>query len=336
MSKKKKKDIDELLSEYVDGQLSDRQYNEVRRLAQHDEEIAEQLAKLKKQKELLTLLPVESAPSTMVDDVRSAMERKLILDEYEKTARSSGGGRVRFARRLLTTAAMWLIPVGLLGWVLFNIVMPTSDSKKNFAGGQGVDPAPKIVNPAPDTVTGRVDAPSTGFYESLCSGVLTLDSDQGITVNDYVNKKIFANGLLDSTVVQQTDNVRSYHIECPAANIIALLEDLRPIWPKCDSSSLTVHGPDMNSNVQIADVSVSQAMGVFREKSALQRIWAAADYATANHLAKAIVYQDILSPSLSETENVLATRPSIAQTPPPISIETKGPQASLVITVRSY
>jgi len=59
------KDIDELLSCYIDGELSERECTEVKRLMQHDKRIAGRLSSLRKQKQLLNNLPVALTAAAM-------------------------------------------------------------------------------------------------------------------------------------------------------------------------------------------------------------------------------------------------------------------------------
>ena len=62
-------EIDELLSLYIDEQLSERGDTEVKRLILHDEKIAEKLRSMQRAKRLLNTLPTAAAPETMADDV---------------------------------------------------------------------------------------------------------------------------------------------------------------------------------------------------------------------------------------------------------------------------
>ena len=66
MTQMNKSEINELLSAYIDDELVERQQNEVKRLIQNDERVAEQLMHLRKQKELLAALPIVSAPKKMI------------------------------------------------------------------------------------------------------------------------------------------------------------------------------------------------------------------------------------------------------------------------------
>ncbi|MHC4882158.1 MAG: anti-sigma factor family protein, partial [Planctomycetota bacterium] len=76
MSEKNKIEIEELLNALVDDEATERQKNEFDRLLRHDPSIAEQLAVMQRQRQILGALPVDSAPVSLVEDVLSGLERK--------------------------------------------------------------------------------------------------------------------------------------------------------------------------------------------------------------------------------------------------------------------
>ncbi len=76
------KDIDELLSCYIDDELSDRGRTEIKRLIQHDKNIAAKLGKLRKQKQLLNCLPVAPAPEGLLQEINVSLNSKPAADRY--------------------------------------------------------------------------------------------------------------------------------------------------------------------------------------------------------------------------------------------------------------
>ena len=180
-NKKSKPEIDELLSGYIDEELSQRQRTEVKRLIQHDDELSQRLNELKRQKQLLGSLPVASAPEGLLDDVKATLERQSILDNASASREESAGVRHLMFRRVLTAAAMFLVPIGILAWVVLNIVTPLdSDGDKPFFVKPNL---PAIFAPKPEVR----DVPEPGHlavaqlppFESH----LDLTSDQSITLN---------------------------------------------------------------------------------------------------------------------------------------------------------
>ena len=123
MSEGYRTDIEELLSCYVDGELSERGRTEVKRLIQHDESVAAKLLRMEKQKQLLNSLPIASAPVGLVEDIKGRLAKRPISERFELDVDESAGARHLLYRRVLTAAAMLML-VGVLAVVVFNIIMP--------------------------------------------------------------------------------------------------------------------------------------------------------------------------------------------------------------------
>ena len=70
-----KREIEELLSAYIDGELSSRRRMEVRRLVENNADAAALLQFLEKQKELLNAMPTEAAPVGLANRVLLATEQ---------------------------------------------------------------------------------------------------------------------------------------------------------------------------------------------------------------------------------------------------------------------
>ena len=138
-------ELEELLSAYIDDELSERQRTEVKRLIEHDAEAAKELRYLEKQKQLLAALPAASVPRDMLGKVKTAVERKRTLDDAGRVKARAIGSRRLYARRVLATAAMILLPVGVLAWVVWRIIMPLSvPTGPNGPVANGGDPGENI------------------------------------------------------------------------------------------------------------------------------------------------------------------------------------------------
>ena len=81
------------------------------------------LKELQKYKMLLGSLPQAQAPAHLFENVRASLERSVLLDEYHGKARAKAGAVHLFARRMVAAAAMIAL-VGVLGFVIYNIVKP--------------------------------------------------------------------------------------------------------------------------------------------------------------------------------------------------------------------
>ena len=113
-----KPEVEDLLSRYVDGELSEREQTEVRRMAVNDAVFAERLVRMEKQRELLSNMPVESAPEGIANVVRGALERKYLLNETVAVADELAGARNLFARHFMTAAIIFVLFGGLVYMVL--------------------------------------------------------------------------------------------------------------------------------------------------------------------------------------------------------------------------
>jgi len=247
-----KPELEELLSAYIDDELSERQRTQVKRLIEHDEKVAEELRYLEKQKQLLAALPVASAPRDILGGVKIAMERKRTLDEagrVEAGAVDTGGS---YARRLLTSAAMILLPVGVLAWVVWTIIMPLSmpPSGPNGPVANGGDPG---------------EAVRTVAISFPLSTSLHLTTPQVISMGNFINKAIYKHNLVNfMSTIGTEDASKTYTITASRDSIVGLLTDLAGVWDKCESTSLTVHGRTMSVHARVEDITAGQAIALYR------------------------------------------------------------------------
>ena len=85
--------VDELLSSFIDGELTERQRIEVQRLISHDAEAAGRFQRLEKCRMLVTSLPRADAPADMLERVKAGLEaRRLTLQETSVFEQRRGAG----------------------------------------------------------------------------------------------------------------------------------------------------------------------------------------------------------------------------------------------------
>ena len=276
MSEKSKIEIEELLSALVDDEATERQKNEFIRLVRHDPTIADQLTFMQRQKQILGAMPVEAAPDSLAEDICLALERKQILGEVCDSAQMTVAGASHlFMRRMLTTAAMLLLPIGLLSFVVYEIIKPPT------AGPAGYSSVDDRLAHGDSSVA--EDSESAIIAGTLpFDGVLTFKTDQLMRVSDYAQKMFFDQGLISVTVPSRTEDVTTYHVTAPPENIAILIDSLKNVWPHCQQVALSVTDGTPGNRVDIPDIEVEQVktLAVEDSKEMLSRL--AGQYAVAN------------------------------------------------------
>jgi hypothetical protein len=325
MSEKSKPKIDELLSGFVDGELSERQRTELKRLMQHDDELSQRLNELKRQKQLLGALPIASAPEGLLDDVKATLERQSILDNASARCDDSAGVRHLMFRRFVTTAAMFSL-VGVLVWVVLNVVMPLdSESKESFSIKQTLSTILAPKSEAGDVVRpDRVAVAEIAPFESR----LDLVSDQAIALNNFIEKSVYNNGLRDDTIPRRGENSTTYEISGSSVKVLALLGDLQTVWDRCGSASFSVDGA---GGLLVNDITAEQILAIFTEQQNDTRVAMAKNYASFNSESKTLA-----GAGKKDSSNITIPIP-ILTAPPAAEDEATnsegGQQVKLTITV---
>jgi len=296
MSEKSKIEVEELLTALVDDEATERQKNEFIRLLRHDPSIAERLAVMQRQKHILEALPVEAAPVSLVEDVISALERKQILGDAAGTGPTIAGTAHLFLRRILTTAAMLLLPIGMLSFVVYEIMKPPSVGPVDYSSvASGLT---RTMEPDATGLNLPVAVQSLPF-----DGILTFRTQQPMTVSNYAEKMIFDQGLISFTVPTRTADEATYQITAPPEKIAGLIDSLEGVWPRCQQVALSVIDNEQNSHVDIPNVQAQQIRALAYEGSRgmLKRL--AGQYASAN-INKDSVFAKDARPVDSEIDRV--------------------------------
>ena len=332
------KDIDELLSCYIDGELSDRGRTEVKRLLQHDKDIAAKLGELQKQKQLLNCLPVSPAPEGLLQSINVSLNTKPAADRYFIDADHLVGARHLFLRRVLTAAAMFVL-LGALVLVVFSVIMPGAASRQGVA----IAPAGSSLDQGPATEAVVASAPAT--QEAIPDSypfraALELTTYDSIAINGFIAKAIYNNGLVDNTIPKRQPTSSTYHITCTTDQIVTLVGDLEAVWDKCHRASLTVYDEAAVADIMIDNVTSAQAINVFAQDKSDDRIEMAKNFADFNALIRDgdDAGSFALSPLTEPTEFIPSvpikpelTRPEQPQAPTD-KVQT-GQSVNLIITV---
>lgn len=275
MNGKPNTEIEELLSAAVDDELSQRQQTELKRLLQHQPEIAEQLESLVRQRQLLCSMPIETAPPSLAADIQGSLERKLILDNASRTqSLRSRAALVR--RRFVAAAAMLFLPLGFLGYVVFRIVTPTSD------GGSGRPSAKELLKDDVLFTTSQMEsfavAPTFPF-----DGSLTLMTERPMLAAQTIEKQIFLKAMEHQTIPNRTAEVMTFQIECPADAMAELMGSLAPLWSRITDSRLTLRDVDLPEHaVTIEHIRPEQIQTLALQTAKMPMMAAARQYASSN------------------------------------------------------
>jgi anti-sigma factor RsiW len=273
MTQDDKTRIDELISAYIDDELSEREQTELKRLVDNDRQVAEQLRSLQRQKEILGALPPVGAPQGMAHDIKSALEPRFIVGDIAQAPAEPDGRKELRKRNLLTTAALIFVPIGILAAVIFRIVMPLSpDSGKSVASNRkGAAPSEHLA------VSFPLDAS------------LYLTSSDKTAVTNFINKTIYEKSLVNNTTSSVYSNIRTtYTIKADRRLITALLRDLATTWDRIEHAALTVHGPNLAANVRIEDITPDQAVGLYQSDIFSDPVRLAKSYDMVNRLAETL------------------------------------------------
>lgn len=332
MNNDPKTEMDELLSAYIDDALTQRQQTELKRLLQHQPEIAEQLSRLRRQRELLCSLPIETAPPTLVDDVKTQLERRLILEQRQSRGLLNRASLLR--RRITAAAAMLLLPIVLLGYVVWRIVMPVADETTQRTTAQALLEEDAAIA----AVEQDGAAASEAFAALPFDGVLVLTSERPILTAQSIEKQIFLLSLEHQTIPNRTAEKVTFQLDCPAEQLAEFIESLKPLWAQIDDSRLTLQGDDAaQRTITIPHIRPEQIQTLVRQTDTMPLRSAARQFAAANISSRPATEQA----GAADEEHVITPddlpipRPILAwpEQPPPQATMTL-PHVQLLIEVR--
>lgn len=249
----------DLLTAIVDDEATDRQKTEFKRLAQNNPDIEKELESLRRQKQLVNALPVESAPEGMAEDVTAMLERKLILSDFSDPEPAAAGSSHLVMRRWLTNAAMILVPMGLLSLVVWQIMKPASGGPSDYVSIGEVLEQEKPLLPSELVASGPRQYPF--------DGILVFRTNQQMTMSNYAEKVIYDLGLLSSTVPSRNVDVTTYQVTASPLMIASLIDSLEKAWPYCQNITLSVVKGSEDTTIDIHNVQAEQIKALAVEDS---------------------------------------------------------------------
>ena len=269
---KNQPDIDELLSGFIDDELTPREKTQIQRLMTNDPTIAARIDKLRKTRQLYGSLPVSEAPRDLAENVAILLERQTLLTKPEPVLDQTDrrrGARSLFYRKVFAAAAMFAL-VAVLGGVIYSIIAPKPPAGLPVAS-MGTDPS--VVAPEPAS-------PAMKF-----TGRLELRTANLVTVDAAVTKAIAANSLIKHEVERLDDSSR-YTIKCSQRGLEALLIDLGEVWDSFTSASLFVETDAFARPVVVDAVTPAQISTIAMQDNFQKSIQVAKNYALLNGMGE--------------------------------------------------
>ncbi len=283
--------IDELLSGFIDGELTQRQLTEVNRLIAHDPDIAKRLDGLKKCKSLLGSLPSAEAPADMLEDIKLALERRTLLSQSVHSRERLTGARHLLFRQVLSAAAM-LALVAILGAVIYIIVAGTGNARHQFASEDLVKPTAKAKPVKSTGAEKTAPRPVVAAVAGGFTGRLELKTNAPVAVNAVIVRAIAENNFLENNS-QTPDGV--YVLNFSRGDLSLLIADLDNIWSKFDSAVLFIETGQPGSEVAVNSVTAEQVIEIAGQDTLPVQLSMAKDFATLNNVSANLPGKEVLA-----------------------------------------
>ena len=335
MAEENKEYIEELLSNYIDNEIGDRERNEVKRLIAHDVEIKRKFERLRKIKVLLNLAPASQAPDHILENVKAQIERQILLGGYPQQKHAIAGHKTLIVRRILTAAAI-LVLVAALAWVIVDIVVPRSESAAPVAvnglkaGKEVLYEKPVFDDVPAKKVIASGETPNRPFnvrLEFTTAKVGAMDA--------FISKMILNSKMLDlvTSIDRQANSIR-YSISCSRDGAAELLAQMTSAWNQCENVRLSVAGKTVDSFVTIDNISMTQAMDIFSIDQPQKRSRIIRDLAVLNQITRPDEYQKSFAPDLSLLRPSMPVLTTARMSEPhPAKSQSAEPPVNLTIIV---
>jgi len=321
--------IDELLSSFIDGELTPRQQTEVRRLIAHDPQINRRLRQLQKCKMLVGSLPVAKAPARMLEDIKAALEKRTSLSEPLSPLEEQMGQRHLFIRKVLAAAAIVGL-VAILASVIYTILAPQHTPQHPIIA---THTPPAIIEPVKSTPT---------TMAAQFNARLELQTSTFIEVDASINRAIADNDFLDCTSLTRQSDSSEYILTCSPKGLNLLLADLESVWGRLDLATLLVQTREFGHPVAVNAVTPQQIGEIAGQDSLEKSIETAKDFDVLNNMVELLPGKEVTI-AINDRTSALVTTPGIPKPvltgwPKTIKKSTSQPalggaKVSLAITV---
>jgi hypothetical protein len=259
--------IDELLSSFIDGELTDSQRADVERLIAYNPQVAQRLRQFQKIKMMVSSLPHVKSPREMVERIKASLAAEALSAEQPIYLDKRKGIRQLMLRRVVAVAAMIAL-VAVLGGVIYSILVPETASERA-------------------TMTAsNVKSLSDETAAVIFSGRLELKAGALPAVDAFINRAIEDNGLSNYVTKTVQPSNRVYSLNCSRGDLNSLLADLQGIWQRFGSATLYVDTERFNAPVVVNAVTAEQTAEIVNQDNPERSIEVAKDFAVLNNMAE--------------------------------------------------
>jgi hypothetical protein len=259
--------IDELLSSFIDGELTDSQRADVERLIAYNPQVAQRLRQFQKIKMMVSSLPHVKSPREMVERIKASLAAEALSAEQPVYLDERKGIRQLMLRRVVAIAAMIAL-VAVLGGVIYSILVPETASERTTMTAADVKSLSDIATAV------------------VFSGRLELRAGALPAVDAFINRAIEDNGLSDYVTKTVQPSNRLYSLNCSRGDLNSLLADLQGIWQRFGSATLYVDTERFNAPVVVNAVTAEQTAEIVNQDNPERSIEVAKDFAVLNNMAE--------------------------------------------------
>ena len=349
--------VEQLLTGYIDGELTEREKTELKRLMRNDPDLEKHLVSLQGCRTLLGSLPVEKAPADTVKRVQVAaglIEPEKIEPQSRQPQQKEPdivkqAAKELIMRKALSAAAIILLGVGLLAivWTIISPEKPANSEMLAKDNGRTIiedNLGPKDV-PVTDTIGNDVvasgagglpvekaqagstakETPDTPVIAPGFSATLQMKAEQ-VLAADVSVKKIFEQVIPAgfSGLPTQPDRF-VYSVSCDVEQLNTILGGLEAIWNQFSEAKLSVDSGTGQNPVVIAAVRTWQIGEIAALSDPQKRIKAAQYYSISNNAQPILEKQT----QIADLENGLF---ELIEGPKPKPVLTSDEQAGAETT----
>ena len=292
--------LDELLSCFMDGELSPRQRTEVQRMAARDPQVARRLRQLESTQTLLCSLPPAEAPGDMLEHIRHSLERRTLLQEQPVARKRSAGVWHLVFRRFVAAAAMIAL-LGGLGVVVYQIVAPVSNTGTLPIAGR-VEPLPAGPEPVLLMPLRVADEGFSGRLEFRTASLTQADA--------FVTRAIENSGLADRAQLEPEADQRVYRLVGDRESVHRLVASLNGVWSDFDAATLEIAGPEGSTEpIVVEAVTAEQMARIVARRNTAATIETAHAYAVMNDMMQNMPGGELLSYIQEDPGSIIVAAP---------------------------